>query len=264
MALDLTMPGVLTYGVVLAYLGAAVALLCGWRRAGHGSYAFGFALAATAVVWRWYQVGGVPLQNLFGVFLCLGMLSYPLWLFCRRFLKIEGGATDPLLGLVVMFPAAFVFDAAPSNAPPALQSWLFLPHVGAYVLGYLVLFKATVPALAGLLGRAGSVAEGRPDYELTVFRLIRLAFPLLTSGLILGSMWGMMAWGSYWNWDPKELWGLTMWLLYLGYFQFRRASSARYPRANCAIALAGAAVIVITLMWVNLARIFAGLHAYVA
>ena len=46
-------------------------------------------------------------------------------------------------------------------------------------------------------------------------------FRLLTLGLLLGSLWGKLAWGDYWGWDPKELWSLVCWLIYLGYFHFR-------------------------------------------
>lgn len=85
---------------------------------------------------------------------------------------------------------------------------------------------------------------------------------MLTLGLLLGAVWGKMAWGDYWNWDPKELWGLVMWLLYVGYFQFRAMFGPRHLRINCVVAVAGSVVIVITLLWVNLAVIFAGLHSY--
>lgn len=262
MAVNLTVLSALIYGAMLAYLAAFAALVSGRRRLGIGSYLCGFGLALTAFVMRWFQVGHVPLQNLFEVFLCLGMLSYPLSAFCRRFLRAGGAAMDALVGFILLFPAAFVFDAQPWALPPLLRSWLFGPHVGAYVLAYVILFKASVQALRALFSGGEPGASRRASYELGTYRLIRLGFPLLTLGLLLGAVWGKMAWGDYWNWDPKELWGLVMWLLYVGYFQFRAMFGPRYLRINCAAAVAGSVVIVITLLWVNLAVIFAGLHSY--
>ena len=39
-------------------------------------------------------------------------------------------------------------------------------------------------------------------------------FPLLTLGIIVGSAWARTAWGSVWQWDPKQVWTLAFWLLY--------------------------------------------------
>ena len=38
------------------------------------------------------------------------------------------------------------------------------------------------------------------------YRVISLGFTLLTLGILCGAVWANEAWGSYWNWDPKETW----------------------------------------------------------
>lgn len=38
------------------------------------------------------------------------------------------------------------------------------------------------------------------------YRIISLGFILLTVGILSGAVWANEAWGSYWNWDPKETW----------------------------------------------------------
>ncbi len=100
------------------------------------------------------------------------------------------------------------------------------------------------------------------DYELGTSRMVCMGFPLLSLGLILGSWWGKIAWGDYWNWDPKELWSLVSWLVYLGYLHFRYMYGKKRPRINSILAVVGFLAIVITLLWANLAKIFAGLHSY--
>ena len=265
MAIRFTVLGALISGTMLFYFGAFVTLMLKLRRLGNRLYGFGFAIAVLAFLYRWQQVGHVPLQSLFEVFLCLGMLLYPLSVFCRRFLRVGGEGFDALIGFAVLFPAGFVFKAQPQRLPPALQSWLFVPHVAAYMLAYVVLMKASVQALAQLLGNDKPDDSPEVPYETATYRLVNLGFPLLTLGLLLGSVWGKMAWGNYWHWDPKELWSLAMWLAYLAYFRFRCMSGARYHRINSTLVVCGSVIIVITLLWVNLAsRLFPGLHSYAA
>jgi len=224
-------------------------------------YLFGFAVAVFAYGYRWYDVRHIPLQNLFEVFLCLGMICYPVSWFCQRFLRIGGGFADMLIGAIVLFPAGFVFNAQPQRLPPALQSWLFAPHVAVYALSYIFMAKAALQAVRQLAGKMSNPGEKLPPEEAT-YRMICVGFPLLTLGLILGSWWGKLAWGDYWGWDPKESWSLASWLVYVGYFHFRYMFGKKHPRINSAWAIIGMLVIVVTLFWVNLSQLFPGLHSY--
>jgi ABC-type transport system involved in cytochrome c biogenesis permease subunit len=256
-----TVLGLLIYLSMAGYLVAFALFLSRKGRAARGAFLTGFVFALGASLYRWHQTAHVPLQNLFEVFLCLGMLAYPLSELGRKYLEIKGQTADALIGLVILFPAGFVFSAEPQKLPPALQSWMFGPHVAAYMLAYVVMFKAAV--LAGQQIVTGGGADGGGgDYEKAVYNTIRAGFPLLTLGLILGAWWGKIAWGDYWNWDPKELWSLATWLVYVAYFHVRGVAGRKYPRLNSAMALTGAVFIVLTLVWVNLARFFVGLHNY--
>ncbi len=262
MAVKLTSEGILIYCTMAAYLAATVALMFNKNRLGWTVYTLGFAGAVITFMLRWHHVGHVPMQNLFEVFLCLGMLALPISLFCRRFMRVGGTAADCVIGFIVLFPAGFVFKAEPQKLPPALQSGLFIPHVAAYMAAYMIMAKAGVQALGQFLGKDETGDGYLVSYELGVYKTVRLGFPLLTLGLILGAVWGKIAWGDYWNWDPKELWSFVSWLVYVGYFHFRYTSGRKYPRVNSAIVLSGLLTIVVTLLWVNLSTIFKGLHSY--
>jgi ABC-type transport system involved in cytochrome c biogenesis permease subunit len=266
MEIKFSVVGALIYLAMLLYLcSALVARSRRFRTTGRGLYALGFLAAAAALVLHGYEVEHVPLQNLFEVFLCLGMLVFPISVFCRRFLKVGGEAADAVIGFLVLFPAGFVFSEEPQRLPPVLQSFLFVPHVSAYMLSYVILAKAFVPAFARLVGREGPAEAGLVPHELAAYRMTHLGFPLLTLGLILGAWWGKLAWGDYWNWDPKELWSLVSWLVFLGYLHFRSRYGTRFARASAALVVVGFVAIVITLLWVNLGKMFAGgLHSYAA
>ena len=256
-----TIQGYLVYSTMAAYLLALIVTLLRRSKAGHAIYLLGFAIAVVSYGYRWYDVQHVPLQNLFEVFLCLGMI-YPVSLFCKRILHVGGYAADMLIGAIVLFPAGFVFHAEPQRLPPALQSWLFTPHVAVYMLSYIIMAKATVQAVCQLAGKNPKPGEDLLPPEQATYTIVCLGFPLLTLGLILGSYWGKLAWGDYWGWDPKELWSLASWLVFVGYLHFRYMFGKKHPRMNSLWVIAGMIAIIITLLWVNLSRIFAGLHSY--
>jgi ABC-type transport system involved in cytochrome c biogenesis permease subunit len=268
MQIKATPQGVLVYATMLAYLAAGIVLLVSGGRKrlrllGRGLYALGFLVAVAAVIYRWDHVDHLPLQNLFEVFLFLGMLMFPLSGLCRRLLSVGGDGFDALIGAVILFPAGFVFSAEPQQLPPALQSWLFAPHVAAYMAAYVILFKAAVQAV-GLLTVGPATREGLLPRHLAMDRVARMGFPLLTLGLILGAVWGKLAWGDWWNWDPKEMWSLATWLVFAMYFHLAGAMGRRWVRPGAGLILLGNVLILVTLLWANLGRIFKGLHNYAA
>lgn len=86
-----------------------------------------------------------------------------------------------------------------------------------------------------------------------------VAFPLLTFTVIAGAIWAQQAWGSYWNWDPKEVWTFIVWVIYAAYLHARATSGWSARTANI-LALAGYAAIIVNFTVVNL--YFPGQHSY--
>jgi ABC-type transport system involved in cytochrome c biogenesis permease subunit len=56
-------------------------------------------------------------------------------------------------------------------------------------------------------------------------------FPFLTIGVITGAVYAQYALGSYWRWDPKEVWSLITWLFYAALLHERLAVGWRGRRA---------------------------------
>jgi len=263
MEIKYTIQGLLIYIAIAAYLLAFLTSLLGRTKIGHLLYISGFIIAALSFGYRWYDVRHVPLQNLFEVFLCLGMICYPVSCFCQQILQVGGQRGDMFIGAIVLFPAGFIFSAQPQRLPPALQSWLFVPHVAVYALSYIFMAKATSQAIRQIISNFKfQISNLSLPAEQATYKMICVGFPLLTLGLVLGSCWGKLAWGDYWGWDPKEIWSLASWLVYVGYFHFRYMFGKKHPRISSSWAIAGMLVIIVTLLWVNLSRLFPGLHSY--
>nr|ATL59451.1 cytochrome c biogenesis protein [Glionnetia sericea] len=90
-------------------------------------------------------------------------------------------------------------------------------------------------------------------------RVISLGFIFLTIGILSGAVWANEAWGSYWNWDPKETWAFITWIIFAIYLHTRTSRNPKY--ANSAIvASIGFLIIWICYFGVNLLGI--GLHSY--
>nr|YP_010828927.1 cytochrome c heme attachment protein [Silene repens]WFF46958.1 cytochrome c heme attachment protein [Silene repens] len=91
------------------------------------------------------------------------------------------------------------------------------------------------------------------------YRVISLGFILLTIGILSGAVWANEAWGSYWNWDPKETWAFITWTVFAIYLHIR--TNKNFQGANSAIvAFIGFLIIWICYFGVNLLGI--GLHSY--
>nr|AWH03840.1 cytochrome c biogenesis protein [Asclepias aff. puberula ShS-2018]AWH07232.1 cytochrome c biogenesis protein [Asclepias lemmonii]AWH08968.1 cytochrome c biogenesis protein [Asclepias quinquedentata]AWH09047.1 cytochrome c biogenesis protein [Asclepias senecionifolia] len=91
------------------------------------------------------------------------------------------------------------------------------------------------------------------------YRIISLGFLFLTIGILSGAVWANEAWGSYWNWDPKETWAFITWIVFAIYLHTR---TNRNPQGtnSAIVACIGFLIIWICYFGVNLLGL--GLHSY--
>ncbi|XP_050214911.1 cytochrome c biogenesis protein CcsA-like [Mercurialis annua] len=90
-------------------------------------------------------------------------------------------------------------------------------------------------------------------------RIISIGFIFLTIDILSGAVWANEAWGSYWNWDPKETWAFITWTIFAIYLHTR--TNKNLEGVNSAIVAAmGFLIIWICYFGVNLLGI--GLHSY--
>lgn len=91
------------------------------------------------------------------------------------------------------------------------------------------------------------------------YRIIGIGFPLLTLGILSGAVWANEAWGSYWNWDPKETWAFITWVIFAIYLHIRITKGWNGTKPAL-VALLGFFVVWICYLGVNL--LGKGLHSY--
>jgi cytochrome c-type biogenesis protein CcsB len=91
------------------------------------------------------------------------------------------------------------------------------------------------------------------------YKIVVVAFPVWTLGVIFGAVWGEQAWGRYWAWDPKETWSFIVWMIFATYLHARATRGWRGKPAAL-LALVGGGAILFNTFAVNLW--IAGLHSY--
>ncbi len=189
------------------------------------------ALAAltAALVIRGVEAGHVPFVGPyeFSLLFMWGILAVYLWMERGFGTQAAGLFILPIAFAIGTYAVAVIPDAAKTSQPlsPALQSpWLQI-HVSASAVAYgafavaagLGVMLLASEVLPGLAGRVPSSAQ----IDRFMWRAVALGFFLLSSVQLTGAIWAQYAWGSYWNWDPKEIWALLTWTLYLVYFHGR-------------------------------------------
>jgi len=147
------------------------------------------------------------------------------------------------MGTVFMLITLCHPESLDKSMMPALRSPWFAPHVIVYMVAYAMMGVAAFVAVIALV--IDYVKQSDLPKKLTeeAHRLVYIAFPLVTLGLILGAFWAKIAWGNYWSWDPKETGAFITWAMYLAYIHLERYTKLS-PRLHLGL-IAGVFLVVL-------------------
>lgn len=88
---------------------------------------------------------------------------------------------------------------------------------------------------------------------------MELAFITLWVGIILGAVWADVSWGRPWGWDPKEVFALNTWLIFLILVHVRmKVRDKAFWTAVLAVTGFG----VMLFNWIAVNFVIVGLHSY--
>ena len=188
----------------------------------------GFCGNLGAVVLRWIT-GGVPpfieiSESLTsGVF--IAVFVYLASQFVVRSLESAGVLVMPVCFVLLGWAGTLTKDIG-STVPPALQSTWLWTHIFAATTGFsCVLFAAGMGLLFLLKERqTGDFLTQVPDLKILdeySYRFVSGGFVFLGLMIVSGALWSNQVKGSYWNWDPVEVWSLISWLVYGIYLHLR-------------------------------------------
>jgi cytochrome c-type biogenesis protein CcsB len=231
-------------------------------------------MGTTGLLVRWYEsyligtdVGHIPVSNLYEVFVLFSLITGLLYLYYEgRYATRRMGA---FVLLVISAAVAFLLWYSFSREAheiqpliPALQSYWMKVHVPANFIGYGAFALAAMIGVAELLVRRGILASRLPSLEVlgdVMYKAIAIGFAFFTIATILGALWAAEAWGTYWQWDPKETWAFIVWLNYAAWLHIRLTKGLRGPMLAW-WAVIGLLVTVFAFVGVNM--FLSGLHSY--
>ncbi len=169
-------------------------------------------LQAVALAIRWYEAGHPPYRTLFESIVTIT------WFLGASSLLFDLITSDSrpmpfslLLILIGLFYGEFMTSTEMAPLSPALQTYWFNIHVPVMLLSYAI-FALSLSYDLG--SRMFPYRKPSKDYA---YRLNLLGLPILGIGIMLGSAWANEAWGTYWGWDPKEVWALITFMGYMAY-----------------------------------------------
>jgi cytochrome c-type biogenesis protein CcsB len=174
-------------------------------------------------------------------------LSFKSWLIVALYLVIQIKYRLTVLGAIVapvvflMTLAAFAFGAGTSELPPGLKSYWLPVHVTLAFLAYAVFALAFAVSLIYLLQERGlkhkkmiALLKRFPSLEALDrlnYILLVWGFPLMTLGILTGSLWARISWGDYWSWDPRQISSGITWLIYGALLHGRITAGLRGKKA---------------------------------
>lgn len=229
----------------------------------------GFAAHTVALVIRAFLLGYPPMSNLHE------SLSFFGWVIVLAYAAVEARRRELVNGAFVLPLAAAVLgyslrvDPALRPLVPALRSpWLGI-HASSFLLSYACFLMAFCFGIM-YLWQEREVKSRKvdafffrlPPLELVDrlgYKAVAAGFVCLTVGLVTGSLWAWSAWGSFWNWDPKETASLILWFIYVVYLHGRLVSGWK-GKKSARIAVLGFAAVLFTYFGVSF--LLPGLHSY--
>ncbi len=237
---------------------------------GHYTLAAGFVIHLISTVIRYVQAGYTPITNIHESLSFLSLCTAGFFLYVKHSYKrvsILGSIIVPVLSLMLIWALTFPTDVRP--LPPVFQSYWLPAHTIFAFIGnaiFLTSFFVSILYLAVERGikkkRFFRISARFPSLETLDsinYRCMSYGFPFLTIGIITGSLWAGIAWGSYWNWDPKETWSLITWIVYAILIHNRLAIGWR-GRKTAYMMIIGFFSILVTFLGVNFWA--GGLHSY--
>jgi len=211
----------------------------------------GFALHSLLLGLRAFQTGYAPMMGRYETVIFFGwsLALLNLVLIGRYGFRRTEFLTVPVIVLAMGFAA--LSDSRVLPLPPILKSIWFEVHVVTSFFAYALF---TLAAAAGVLW----LWQNRRDQQAApallgdvIYRATLWGFVFFSLSMVLGAIWGYLAWGSYWRWEAKSAASLLLWFFFAGVLHSRYSRAWR-GRPAAVLAVIGFGVVLFTYLGVGI------------
>jgi len=229
----------------------------------------GFALNSIYLALGYYQLGAVPALNF------KGALSFFSWTIIGAYIIFQLRFRIMVLGSFVVPFSTFLMiisstiPISPITVRPIFKGFWLPLHVATALLGDAIFAIAFIAGVMYLIQehqiktkRLGAFYTRLPSLnslDSINYQAINYGFLLLTIGMITGSIVAQGSHGSYWLWDPKEVWSLITWLCYAALLHQRMAIGWR-GRRSALMSIGCFFILIFTFIGVNF--LMEGYHSF--
>lgn len=204
-------------------------------------------------------------------------LSFFAWAIIGVYLLIQirfnimvlGSFLSPLAAVMMISSSFLPHQTGPVN--PLLHNIWLMVHIVTIFIGNGVFAVAFLAGIMYLIQERqikskhlGPLYYRLPSLEVLDalnYNCLILGFPFLTLGMLSGSIFAQYTLGTFWRWDPKEVWSLITWLLYAALLHGRLVSGWR-GRRSAMISIIGFLILTFSFLGVNF--LVKGYHSFSA
>ena len=221
----------------------------------------GVAVQTVYIVVRGIKEGRVPMANQFEFANAFAWGTALIGIF----FKLRGKRKMDWM-VTLSAPCAFLLISYAALQPreitelmPALRSAWFTSHIGTAVFSYAAFAIAAAIGIRYLALEKKETEKHLRELDTLAYKLVCFGFLMLTIVILTGCIWAEQAWGSFWTWDPKEVWALITWIVYSIFLHQRVRMNWRGHRMAW---FAIAAFIFVMFTFVGVNTLMSGLHSY--
>ena len=220
------------------------------------------AFLALLFVLRWMVGGHAPMAGSFDSMNLLALSIGVIALLLSRKYEMALPAGLLMMGFVLLVQMMGGSNPPVTHLMPVLTSPLLSLHVTVIMIAYALLFFIMLNGITALfirLTQRQNLAYMERLQDISQL-LLYPAVALLAAGIFIGAVWANISWGTYWSWDPKEVWALITLMVYLFPLHSRHLPIFQKPTFYHIYTIVAFLSVLITYFGVNL--ILGGMHSY--
>ena len=220
----------------------------------------GLLIHLGGIVQRGLAIGSFPLTNKFESFYGFAFMALLVLLVDQR----SPSRTHRLGQWTIgggFYAATLLFETGLFYPPPLLTTIWYPLHVPTSFLAYALWTSGAMAGFA-VLTSGGTSEPWRRSLGLGIERRAFWGYWIFTISMVFGGIWGYVAWGALFLWDPKLVWSVILWLFYSGFVHLRYWPVGARPRVRGGLALFG--LLLILTAYIGTSFLFGhGSHSFV-